>query len=96
MSDVNPPTVEAKILIGYVILGAGQIKFYMGNIKQGGHDYNVHKVKINTFLAKARAFFCPCTVNRTEHFDQRIQCESQRFFILSRKQLVADHQLKYK
>jgi hypothetical protein len=72
MSDVNPPPVSAKITLGYVVILLGQLKFMVGNIKQVGHDYNVHNKRINASMNKIKRKFCWFIFYQDEHFDQRV------------------------
>jgi hypothetical protein len=59
-----------------------------------GHDYNVHRKKVDRFAKKMFGCFCCCLVKK-ENFDEKMDADSI-FFVMSRKQLVTDYQMKYK
>ena len=86
-TEINPPGVSEKLRIGWVVLLLSQAKFYMGNFNTGSQQYLLQQKRID----KLKRCLCPCFYKKSA---VQTYTKRERFFELSRKQLVNEYRLK--
>ena len=88
-TDANKnTTADTRILVGWLILVVGQVKFYFGQIKQWGMQYHLHMNKVG--------FMVECLTSCFRGVRAPLHKEKVKTETSSRRSLIDEYNMKYK